>query len=79
MYGKPQQYVAKAKEFIGRSWSQGKLLAAKIDGYMRTGYDIYQRTTPVLQAISDVSGGCGAGHLKQMKRMFIKALRSMCA
>ena len=68
MYGKPQKYVAQAKQFLGRSWSQGKMLAAKIDGYMRQGYDIYQRTTPVLQAISDVSGGYGAGHLKQMKR-----------
>ena len=67
MYGKPQKYVAQAKQFLGRSWTQGKMLAAKIDGYMRQGCDIYQRTTPVLQAISDVSG-YGGGHLKQMKR-----------
>ena len=74
MYGKPQKYFAKAKEFIGRSWSQGKMLAAKVDGYMRTGYDIYQRTTPVLQAISDVSG-YGGGHLKQMKTNVYKGAK----
>ena len=45
------------------------MLAAKVDGYMRTGYDIYQRTTPVLQAISDVTG-YGGGHLKQMKNVY---------
>ena len=48
MYGKPQKYIARAKQFIGRSWSQGKMLAAKIDGYMYKGYDVYKRTVPVL-------------------------------
>ena len=67
MYGKPQKYIAKAKEFIGRSWGQGKMLAAKIDGYIHKGYDAYRRTVPVLQALSDVSG-VGGGHMKQMKR-----------
>ena len=67
MYGKPHKYVAKAKEFIGRSWSQGKLLAAKIAGYMHQGYDMYRRTVPVLQPLSDVTG-VGGGHMKQMKR-----------
>ena len=75
MYGKPQKYVAKVKEFIGRSWSQGKMLAAKVDGYIRTGNDIYQRTMPVLQAISDVSGGYGAGHLKQMETNVYKGAK----
>ena len=66
MYVKPQKYIARAKQFIGRSWSQGKMLAAKIDGYMYKGYDVYKRTVPVLQAISEVSG-VGGGHMKQMK------------
>ena len=67
MYGKPQTYIAKTNEFIGRSWGQGKMQAAKIDGYVHAGYDAYRRTVPVLQALSDVSG-VGGGHMKQMKR-----------
>ena len=66
MFGKPRKYIARAKEFLGRQYGQGKLMASRIDGYMRRGYDLYQRTAPVLQAISDVSG-VGGGHLKQMK------------
>ena len=56
-----------AKRFIGNAYGQGKLMAAKLDGYARTGMDIYQRSAPVLQALSDVSGGYGKGHLKQLK------------
>ena len=41
-------------------------MASKIDGYARQAIDVYKRTIPVLQAISDVSG-VGGGHLKQMK------------
>ena len=43
------------------------MLAAKIDGYTYKAYETYNRTVPVLQALSDVSG-IGGGHMKQMKR-----------
>ena len=45
MFAKPGKYIARAKEFLGRQYGQGKLMASRIDGYMRKGYDIYQRTT----------------------------------
>ena len=67
MYGKPGKYITRAKEFVGRQWSQGELMASRIDGYARQAMDIYKRTTPVLEAISDVSG-VGGGHLKQMQK-----------
>ena len=66
MFTKPGKYIARAKEFLGRQYAQGKLMASRIDGYARHAMDIYKRTTPVLQAISDVSG-VGGGHLKQMQ------------
>ena len=75
MFAKPGKYIARAKEFLGRQYGQGKLMASRIDGYMRKGYDLYQRTAPVLQAISDVSG-VGGGHLKQMKIPSIRGLKN---
>ena len=66
-FARPGKYAMAAKRFIGNAYGQGKLMAAKLDGYARTGMDIYQRSAPVLQALSDVSGGYGKGHLKQLK------------
>ena len=64
---KAGKYVSHAKQFIGKAYGQGRLLASKHDGYARKGMDNAQRSVPVLQALSDVSGGYGKGHLKQLK------------
>ena len=66
-FAKPGKYVQAAKTFIGNAYSRGKTLATKIDDYTRKGMDVYQRSVPVLQALSDVSGGYGKGHLRQLK------------
>ena len=67
MFAKPGKYVQAAKNFFGHAYSRGKGLASKVDNYARQGLDIAQRTVPVLQALSDVSGGYGKGHMKQLK------------
>ena len=64
---KAGKYVRAAKTFIGNAYSRGKGLASKVDGYARVGLDIAQRSVPVLQALSDVSGGYGKGHMKQIR------------
>ncbi len=67
MFAKPGKYVQAAKTFFSQAYSRGKWLASRVDNMARTGMDLYQRTVPVLQALSDVSGGYGSGHLKQLK------------
>ena len=58
-FTRPGKMVTQAKQFIGKAYGQGRHLASKLDGYVRTGMDIYSRSVPVLQALSDVSGGYG--------------------
>ena len=66
-FARPGKYVQAAKNFIGNAYARGKTLASKVDDYARKGMDIYQRSVPVLQALSDVSGGYGKGHMRQLK------------
>ena len=63
---KAGKYVSQAKHFIGKAYGQGKLLVSKFDGSARTDMDLYS-SVPVLQALSDFSGGDGKGHLKQLR------------
>ena len=69
MFGKPGKYIARAKEFLGRQYAQGKLMASRVDSYATQALDLYKRTSPVLEAISDVGGGVWKGHLKQMNNV----------
>ena len=64
---KAGKYVQAARNFVGSAYARGKGLASKVDGYARVGLDIAQRSVPVLQALSDVSGGYGKGHMKQLR------------
>ena len=67
MFAKPGKYVQAARTFIGNAYSRGKGRVSKVDNYARRGLDIAQRSVPVLQALSDVSGGYGKGHMKQLR------------
>ena len=66
MFGKPWNYIARAKEFLGTQYAKGKLMASRIDNYATQAMDIYRRTSPVLEAISQAGGGLYKGHLQQM-------------
>ena len=66
MFGKPGKYIARAKEFLGTQYAKGKLMASKIDNYATQAMDIYRRTSPVLEAISQAGGGLYKGHLQLM-------------
>ena len=65
MFTKPGKYIARAKEFLGRQYGRAKLMASRVDGYATQALDIYKRTSPVLEAISQ-AGGAYKGHLQLM-------------
>ena len=69
MFTKPGKYIARTKEFLGKQYGRAKLMASRIDSYATQALDIYKRTSPVLEAISDVGGGVWKGHLKQMNNV----------
>ena len=66
MFTKPGKYIARAKEFLGRQYGRAKLMASRVDDYATQALDLYKRTSPVLEAISDVGGGAYKGHLQLM-------------
>ena len=66
MFTKPGKYIARAKEFLGRQYGRAKLMASRVDDYATQALDLYKRTSPVLEAISQVGGGAYKGHLQLM-------------
>ena len=66
MFSKPGKYIARAKEFLGTQYARGKVMASRIDKYATQAMDIYRRTSPVIEAISQAGGGYYKGHLQQM-------------
>ena len=57
MFTKPGKYIARAKEFLGRQYGRAKLMASRVHDYATQALDIYKRTSPVLEANSQVGGG----------------------
>ena len=66
MFTKPGKYIARAKEFLGRQYGRAKLMASRVDDYATQALDLYKRTSPVLEAISQAGGGAYKGHLQLM-------------
>ena len=57
---KPLNYYSTSRGFLNKAWGHGKVMASKIDSFVRQGMDIYGAVKPIAQEAAQAFGGARA-------------------